>query len=171
MGSGHLICCNKEIKTPIAINIIPDTTPVQNTDAINYLENKDDDDTPLKFTSQDNPISFIINRNRIGLQYSFDQSALLQSFQKKIKLKKPSSARGFKMTLKEKMNNLESMLVQMPKLKQSNIQSSFKFTIEPSNITDFEIINKPLEQSQIDFIKRTLLKEDLLLKEMTDSIM
>ena len=25
MGSGHLICCNKSTKTPIAINIIPET--------------------------------------------------------------------------------------------------------------------------------------------------
>ena len=107
------------------------------------------------------------------MQYSFDQSALIQSFQKKIKLKKSSSARGLKLTLKEKMNIIESLLVQMPKLKQSNIQSNFKFnsTIEPCKVADFEIINQPLNQEQIAFIKKILFSEDLLLKEMTDSIM
>ena len=172
MGSGHLICCNKSTKTPIAINIIPETNPNQSTDTANSPANKEDD-AHLKFTTQDNPISFIINRNRIGMQYSFDQSALIQSFQKKIKLKKSSSAKGLKLTLKEKMNIIESLLVQMPKLKQSNIQSNFKFnsTIEPCNVADFEIINQPLNQEQIAFIKKILSSEDLLLKEMTDSIM
>ena len=40
MGSGHLICCNKSTKTPIAINIIPETNPNQSTDTVNSPANK-----------------------------------------------------------------------------------------------------------------------------------
>ena len=114
---------------------------------------------------------------------SFDQSTLIHSSEHKIVDDlKYHSVKDFKLPLIERIHILEKQLVHLPKIKVnpssssvattgSVLRSPFGSDLQITKRKDFEVLNQPLTESQIDFLKKTLFNEELLLKEMTDSIM
>lgn len=180
MGNHIRSCCTNKDNKQISINILPETNR-----QMTYTRNKTkkNSERELHFSEGENPISFAINRNRLLSQMSFDQSTLIHSSEHKIVDDlKYHSVKDFKLPLIERIHILEKQLVHLPKIKVnpsscsvattgSVLQGPFGSDLQITKRKDFEVLNQPLTESQIDFLKKTLFNEELLLKEMTDSIM
>lgn len=180
MGNHIRSCCNNKDTNQISINILPETDR-----RMTYTRNqtKKNSERELHFSEGENPISFAINRNRLLSQMSFDQSTLIQSTDHKIGDDlKYHSVQDFKLPLIERIHILEKQLVHLPRLKVnpsscsvattgSVLQSPFSSDLRVTKRKDFEVLNQPLTEGQIEFLKKTLFNEELLLKEMTESIM
>lgn len=181
MGNNIRSCCNNKDNNQISINVLPET---DRQIAYSRNETKKNNETELRFSEGENPISFAINRNRLLSQMSFDHSTLIHSTSHKIiDDLKYHSAQDFKLPLIERIHILEKQLIHLPRIKVNPsscsvattesviLQSPMDSELHIAKRKDFEIINKPLTESQIEFLKKTLFNEELLLKEMTDSIM
>lgn len=181
MGNDLVACCKNKLYMVQNIQIIE---PKQ------VEEEQKNENASIGFTRSPTQISFVFRNKVKPKKFSIDMDlkviSKINHYNTEIKSR---SVQGVKYSLMERIKILENHLSQIPRKLKGNIMNvvtgDSNFTRECTHqllsnsdevlshqdTTPLVVINKPLEGYQIDFLRRILFNEELLLKEMSEAIM